>query len=47
MPLVFTLDQVLAAVQAAADKKAPGEWVVGGIWGSNLIGQLDASRARG
>jgi predicted amidohydrolase YtcJ len=47
VPPVFTLDQVLAAVRDAASKKAPGDWVVGGIWGANLIGQLDAAaRAR-
>jgi predicted amidohydrolase YtcJ len=47
VPPVFSLDQVLGAVRDAAAKKAPGEWVVGGIWGSGLIGQLDAAaRAR-
>src|SRR5688572_15575651 len=33
---VFTLDQVLGAVRDAAAKKAPGDWIVGGIFGSNL-----------
>lgn len=47
VPPVFTLDQALAAVKDAAAKKAPDEWVVGGIWGSGLIGQLDrAARER-
>jgi predicted amidohydrolase YtcJ len=47
VPPVFTLDQVLQAVREAAARKAPGEWLVGGIWGSGLIGQLDAgARAR-
>jgi predicted amidohydrolase YtcJ len=44
---VFTLDQVLGAVRDAAAKKAPGEWIVGGIFGSNLVAQIDsAARAR-
>jgi predicted amidohydrolase YtcJ len=47
VPPVLGLDQVLDAVRAAAAGKAPGEWVVGGIWGSGLIGELDAAaRAR-
>lgn len=47
VPPVFSLEQVLGAVREAAAKEAPGEWVVGGIWGSGLIGQLDAAaRAR-
>lgn len=40
VPPVFTLDQVLDAVRLAAAKKAPDEWLVGGIWGSGLIGEL-------
>jgi predicted amidohydrolase YtcJ len=43
VPPVFTLDQLLAAVEDAAARKAPVEWLVGGIWGSGLIGQLDAT----
>src|SRR5688500_18909383 len=44
---VFTLDQVLGAVREAAAKKAPGDWIVGGIFGSNLVAQIDsAARAR-
>lgn len=47
VPPVFGLDQVLATVREAAAKKVPGEWVVGGIWGSGLMPQLDAAaRAR-
>jgi predicted amidohydrolase YtcJ len=43
VPPVFTLNQVLEAVRDAASKKAPGDWLVGGIWGLNLIGQLNAA----
>ena len=47
VPPVFSLDQVLDAVRDAASRKAPGEWIVGGIWGSSLIGQIDrAARLR-
>jgi len=47
VPPVFSLDQVLDAVREAAARKAPGEWIVGGIWGSSLIGQIDrAARLR-
>lgn len=46
VPPVFSLDQVLDAVRAAAAGKAPGEWIVGGIWGSALIGDIDASARR-
>lgn len=47
VPPVFSLDQVLDAVRDAATRKAPGEWIVGGIWGSALIGQIDcAARLR-
>ena len=41
VPPFFSLDQVLAAVRDAAAGKAPGEWIVGGIWGSSLMDQLD------
>lgn len=41
VPPVFSLDQVLDAVRAAAVGKAPGDWIVGGIWGSALIGEID------
>lgn len=47
MPPVLSLQQVLDAVRQAAAKKAPGEWVVGGIWGSSLLPELNAAaRAR-
>lgn len=41
VPPVFTLDQIIEAVRQAAAAKAPDDWVVGGIWGSGLIPQLD------
>ncbi|HUG21067.1 amidohydrolase [Piscinibacter sp.] len=46
-PPILTLAQVLAAVRAAAAKKVPGEWIVGGIFGSGLLAELtsDARRA--
>lgn len=46
VPPVFSLDQVLDAVRAAAASKAPGEWIVGGIWGSALIGEIDGQARR-
>ncbi|HSW07301.1 amidohydrolase [Aquabacterium sp.] len=39
-PPMLTLDQIIDQVSVAAAKKAPGEWLVGGIWGSGLIGEL-------
>jgi predicted amidohydrolase YtcJ len=47
VPPVFSLDQLLDAVRTAAVGKGAGEWIIGGIWGSGLIAQLDAgARAR-
>ncbi|GAA6140984.1 amidohydrolase [Hydrogenophaga sp. 5NK40-0174] len=43
VPPVFSLDQVLDAVRAAAANKPPGEWIVGGIWGSGLIAEIDVN----
>lgn len=37
---ILPLAQVLDLVRATAAKKAPGEWIVGGIWGSNLLPEL-------
>lgn len=39
-PPILPLAQVLDLVRAAAAKKAPGEWIVGGIWGSSLLPEL-------
>lgn len=47
VPPILSLDQVLDAVRETATRKAPGEWIVGGMWGSSLMGQLDgAARLR-
>jgi predicted amidohydrolase YtcJ len=47
VPPVFSLDQVLDTVREVASHKAPGEWIVGGIWGSALIGEINtAARLR-
>lgn len=43
VPPVFSLEQVLEAVRETAARKAPDEWIVGGIWGSALIGQIDCT----
>ncbi|MDR7149751.1 putative amidohydrolase YtcJ [Hydrogenophaga palleronii] len=43
VPPILSLDQVLDAVRETASKKAPGEWIVGGMLGSSLIGQVDRS----
>jgi predicted amidohydrolase YtcJ len=43
---VMDLDQILAAVRAYAAKIPAGEWIVGGIWGSNLIARLEQMSAR-
>lgn len=39
-PPILSLAQVLDLVRAAAGKKASGEWIVGGIWGSRLLPEL-------
>ncbi|HSV36680.1 amidohydrolase [Ramlibacter sp. WS9] len=41
-PPILTLEQVLDQVRQTAAKQPPGAWVVGGIWGSGLIGELTA-----
>lgn len=43
-PLV-SFDDILALVRATAAKAAPGEWIFGGIWGSDLIGRLSSLEA--
>ena len=43
----LSLEEVLDAVRADARKAAPGEWIVGGSWGSNFttaLSSLDALR---
>ncbi|KQV90487.1 amidohydrolase [Rhizobacter sp. Root1221] len=39
-PPILPLAQVLDMVCTAAATKAPGEWIVGGIWGSRLLPEL-------
>jgi hypothetical protein len=43
---VLSLEKVLEAVEAYAAKVAEGEWIVGGIWGSNLLSKLASVDAR-
>ncbi len=45
-PPILPLAQVLDLVRAAAAKKAPGEWIVGGIWGSSLLPELTPAARR-
>ncbi|HKW85228.1 MAG TPA: amidohydrolase [Burkholderiaceae bacterium] len=45
-PPILTLAQVLDAVRGAAAKKAPGEWIVGGIFGSGLLAELTSEARR-
>lgn len=46
VPPILSLDQVLDAVRETAARKAPGEWIVGGMWGSSLMEQLDCGARR-
>jgi predicted amidohydrolase YtcJ len=39
-------EQVCEAVRAYAARTPPGEWIVGGIWGSDLVGRLEHLEAR-
>lgn len=43
VPPTGTLDDVLAAVAAAAAGSAADRWLVGGSWGSGLLDQLDSA----
>lgn len=42
----LSFEQVIAVVQAAAAKTKPGDWISGGIWGSNIVGRLYSRSAR-
>jgi predicted amidohydrolase YtcJ len=42
----LTLDEVLERVRQTAAAKAPHEWIVGGIVGSGVVGQLDLAARR-
>lgn len=43
---ILSLAQVLELVRTAAASKAPGEWIVGGIWGSSLLPELTPAARR-
>lgn len=45
-PPTLPLAQVLDLVRAAAASKAPGEWIVGGIWGGGLLSELTPAARR-
>jgi predicted amidohydrolase YtcJ len=42
----LSFDGILALVRARAEKIAPGEWISGGIWSSELVGRLSQKSAR-
>jgi predicted amidohydrolase YtcJ len=42
----LSFDAVLDLVRRRAAATAPGEWVSGGIWGSNIVGRLYKTSAR-
>ncbi|GAA4384163.1 amidohydrolase [Tsukamurella soli] len=43
IPPTAPLDEVLEAVSTRAASAAPGAWLVGGSWGSGLLGELDSA----
>ena len=42
----LSFDEVISVVRAHAGKTKPGDWISGGIWGSNILGRLYSSSAR-
>jgi len=42
----LSFEEVTAVVSARAAKTKPGDWISGGIWGSNIVGRLYKSSAR-
>ncbi len=42
----LSFEAVVAVVRERAAKTKPGEWISGGIWGSNILGHLYSSAAR-
>lgn len=42
----LAFDEILETVRAYVAKTPEGEWVVGGIWGSDLLGKLSSAEAR-
>jgi predicted amidohydrolase YtcJ len=45
-PASLSFDDILARVRARAETIAPGEWISGGIWSSELIGRLATPAAK-
>jgi hypothetical protein len=45
-PASLSFDGILALVRARAGKIAPGQWISGGIWSSELVGRLSQASAR-
>ena len=45
-PPTLSFDQILDLVRARAAKAAPGQWIVGGIWPSDLLGKLNTLEAK-
>ncbi|HET7867230.1 MAG TPA: amidohydrolase [Burkholderiaceae bacterium] len=45
-PPILSLEKVLELVRVAAAGKAPGEWIVGGIWGGGLLAELTPAARR-
>lgn len=46
IPPTLAFEQVLAVVSKRASEIAPGEWISGGIWGSNIVSNLYKKAAR-
>jgi len=45
-PASLSFDGILALVRARAEKIAPGQWISGGIWSSELVGRLGQAPAK-
>jgi predicted amidohydrolase YtcJ len=45
-PASLSFDQILERVRERASKTAPGEWISGGIWSSDLAGRLGQLSAK-
>ena len=45
-PASLSFDGILALVRARAEKIAPGQWISGGIWSSELVGRLGQAAAK-
>ena len=45
-PASLSFDGILALVRARAEKIAPGQWISGGIWSSELVGRLSQASAK-